>query len=221
MKRFIRILALGLLCGIGLTAARSMLHLSRGVVWVALTVLFLGIFAVNYLYIRHYNNKIRAILPLLEQNQTRAFITALEDLRERVRGNYLKNLVDMDLAIGYLQERRFDEAIGLMEALFAQNLKGVWNIVLRLNLCFSYFRAGRYREGMELYEDSRAIFDRAQGNSGYQGTLALVETFVAITEGRFQDAQTQLDEARATWNTPRSQANYYYLQTLLEQQYQD
>ena len=80
MKRFIRILALGLLCGIGLTAARSMLHLSRGVVWVALTVLFLGIFAVNYLYIRHYNNKIRAILPLLEQNQTRAFITALEDL---------------------------------------------------------------------------------------------------------------------------------------------
>ena len=138
-----------------------------------------------------------------------------------VRGNYLKNLVDMDLAIGYLQERRFDEAIGLMEALFAQNLKGVWNIVLRLNLCFSYFRAGRYREGMELYEDSRAIFDRAQGNSGYQGTLALVEIFVAITEGRFQDAQTQLDEARATWNTPRSQANYYYLQTLLEQQYQD
>ncbi len=108
-----------------------------------------------------------------------------------------------------------------MEALFAQNLKGVWNIVLRLNLCFSYFRAGRYREGMELYEDSRAIFDRAQGNSGYQGTLALVEIFVAITEGRFQDAQTQLDEARATWNTPRSQANYYYLQTLLEQQYQD
>ncbi len=67
MKRFIRILAIGLLCGIGLTAARSMLHLSRGVVWVALTVLFLGIFAVNYLYIRHYNNKIRAILPLLEQ----------------------------------------------------------------------------------------------------------------------------------------------------------
>lgn len=218
MKRFFLILAAGLVCGIALAVVQSALHLSQAVVWLFLAVIVIGIFVFNILYVRHYVKQVQAVLPLLEQNQVRAYIEAMEDLRGRVKGKFLKNLVDMDLSVGYLEERRFDEAIGMMEALSEQGLKGNWNTVLRMNLCFTYFRAGRYREGMELYEESRSIFDRAQGNSGYRGTLALVEIFVAITEGRYADAQIQLDEARATWNTPRSQANYYYLQTLLDEQ---
>lgn len=221
MKRFLLILAAGLVCGIALAVVRSALHLSQAAVWLLLAVAVTGIFVFNLLYVRRYVKQIQAVLPLLEQNQVRAYIEALEDLRGRVKGRFLKNLVDMDLSVGYLEERRFDEAIDMMEALSERGLKGNWNTVLRMNLCFTYFRAGRYQEGMELYEESRSTFDRVRGSSGYQGTLALVDIFVAITEGRYQDAQAQLDEARATWNTPRSQANYYYLQTLLEQQYEE
>lgn len=218
MKRFFLILAAGLVCGIVLAVVRSALHLSQAAVWLLLAVAVAGIFVFNLLYVRRYVKQIQAVLPLLEQNQVRAYIEALEELRGRVKGRFLKNLVDMDLSVGYLQDRRFDEAIDMMEALSEQDLKGNWNTVLRLNLCFTYFRAGRYREGMELYQESRSIFERARGSSAYQGTLALVEIFAAIAEGRYQDAQAQLDQARATWNTPRSQANYYYLQTLLDEQ---
>lgn len=218
MKRFFLILAAGLACGVVLAVVQRALHLSQAVVWLFLAVIVIGVFVFNFLYVRHYINQVRAALPLMEQNQVRAYIETLEDLRRRVKGRFLKNLVDMDLSVGYLHERRFDEAIDMMETLSERGLKGDWNTVLRLNLCFTYFRTGRYQEGMELYEESRPAFNRARRNSAYLSTLALVEIFVAITEGRYQDAQTQLDEARTTWNTPRSQASYYYLQTLLDEQ---
>lgn len=225
MKRVLRIFAIGILLGMVMAVIRQSLAIdSRSFLrwyWAAAAVVLIVVFAVNLLYTLRYLNKMRQAMPLLEENRTDAYINTVEELLHRVRGRYLKNLFRLNLAAGYLQARRFDQAIDLLETLSQQPLSGTVKIAHRLNLCFGYFRIGRYEDALALYYASQKEFERAQKVPSCRSTLDIIETFADIAEGRYDDAKARLDGARAqsdTWNTPRAQSVYYYLQTLLEQQ---
>lgn len=222
MKRFIRILALGLVTGIVLTVLQNSLQIDRQVFlrcfWVGAAVILVAVFAFNLIYSNHYFKKMRALIPLLDENRIDEYISGVEELLQQAKGKYIKTMLQLNLAVGYLDARRFQEGIELLESLPEDTLKGNVKNAYELNLCFAYFRSGRYDDAMEMYRDCEKQFIKFRTIPAYQRSVTILDTFADIICQRYDSARTQLEYAQSTWTDPRSQTSFYYLQTLLEEQ---
>lgn len=185
---------------------------------IASTTIVVGAVLVNLLYSLNYYVKTRRLARLLDEEDPDGYVAGIESLLKTARGHRLKDLLNLNLAAGLIETKRFDDAITLLESLPERHLKRKSEIAARrINLCIAYFEAGRYEKSLALIDESRPLFEGCP----YDASVASVDIMAAIMEKRFDQAQIMLEEARDTHRGPRFQKAFEDLSRILEAQRTD
>lgn len=202
---------------LGLIQRRFQIDLLR--VLIGCWLVLLAAVLVNVLYNLSYQRKARALLPLLGEGKAREYIRGMENLLQTAKGQGLKAILRLNLAMGYMEAQDFDTAISLMEGLPGRRLnRDALRLTRCVNLFQCYFQVGRYDEGLALYHDNQALLQLYERDKAYGGSVAVVNILAAIQEGRREEAERLLDAARNTWSDPRFQTVAQKIEDSLAQQ---
>lgn len=221
VKHYLRVVLFGVCLGIFLVfVQRQIFHVETGEFlhwyWIAGALVVAGAVAFNILYVARYGKKMREASALLEAGENQAYINAMEALREKARGRYLKALIGLNLSAGYCAAKRYSQAISLLEPLPESWLRPDAKMVRRLNLCVCYFHSGQAAKGLALYDESREIFAPFRDSAYYGWNMAMLDMLAGLAQGRYEEVQAMLDAAREKWNLPRFHEDYQRLQEELD-----
>ncbi len=187
MKKVLKIIGIGFICGIFLLFIQRFFSIPEdiflkyyyviGFSVIILTVLF------NVLYNLSYCKKINKAIVLFKNGRPKEYIDQMERIKEKAKGRALRRLIDINLGAGYYDLKQYDKAIALLEPLSKEKLRGALQIVCLLNLCLSYFRAQENKKAMALYDQSKNKFDKFKSMGKYAENIILLEIFVALEKG--------------------------------------
>lgn len=221
MKHFCKVVAAGIVLGLLLAAVRELFQMDEAAFihfyLVAGIAVVAGAALLNLLYTGKYQKRMRQALALLEEGRAREYTEAVENLLASARGRALRNLLQLNLSAGYCEQKQFDRAIGVLEELSGERLWGMMKAVHRLNLSLCYFYTRQGEKALALYSESRESFSRFRGNPALGGNLAVLDMFAAIECGRYDEAGGLLESARKSWDNPRLQEDYRYIEDLLKE----
>lgn len=184
MKRARKIIIIGICLGLVLVIFKEGFRIDGAVFMrgylTAAVIIVIGAVLVNVFYNIFYQNKIQKIAKLLGEGKPQEYIDGMEALLKTTKGENLRNVLTLNLAAGYVEIKRFDTAIPMLEELAGKNLKGsVVNVAYRINLCMSYFETGQYEKAMALYNESRTFFEKYRNGTVYGDGIATLDTLAA------------------------------------------
>lgn len=218
-KRSIKIIIGGVGVGLLLGIVRSVFGINEALFmqyyWITGGAIIVGVVLVSILYFNSYRKKMQKAVALLEEGKTTEYIDTMEILLQKARGRHLKNVIRINLSAGYCDLKQFDKAIQILEGLSEEKLTGELKMIQRLNLCLCYFRTCQASRAVELYEASQKDFRSFRKLSFYGGNFAVLDMLIAIEKGQLEYAEKILETAKKTWNTPRLQNDYLYIEELL------
>ena len=149
MKRIMKIFIIGVCIGIVALLIQKSFHIDEDVFmrgyYIAAIVIVIGAVLFNILYNRYYFKKVRILSEQLLEEKPQAYIEAIQTLLKTAKGRYLQNTLRLNLTAGYMEQKRFEEAIEILEGLSHKQRKGaVVNVVYCINLFICYFETNQY-----------------------------------------------------------------------------
>ena len=92
--------------------------------WIAAVAIVLGAVLINVCYNLIYFNKVKKIAKLLSEEKPQEYIDGIENLLKTAKGKTLRNILELNLAAGYIEVKQFDIAIPMLEILSHERLRG-------------------------------------------------------------------------------------------------
>lgn len=216
MKRFAKIMIVGVCLGLVLLLVKIAFQIPENVFWWFYVVLsgitIVGISAFNVAYNLYYQKKMKTALQLLKAGQVESYIAEVESMRSRAKGRFANNMLTINLSAGYCNLKQYDKAAELLERLSDVKLPGVYRLIHRINLCNCYFYRKQADRVISLYESSGEIFAPYRNNKLYGGHIALMDIFAAVSRKDAARAAELLQTARSTWDDSQFLEDYRYLE---------
>ncbi len=204
MKRVMKIMGIGFVCGIILLVIQKVFSIPedtflKGYYTVGIFVI-VSVVLFNIFYNLSYNKKVQKAITLLKNGRPEEYIEQMEIIKQKAKGSTLRRMLDINLSAGYYDLKQYDKAIALLEPLYQVKLRGVMQIVWLLNLCLSYFHVQQNEKAMELYYQSKNKFDKFKSRGKYTENIMLLEIFVALEKREFSLADELIEalEKQAT-----------------------
>lgn len=221
MKRIGKVVLFGVCLGLVLVLIQNSFQIPEDVFmqgyWIAAIVVVLGALVINISYNLYYTAKMKKLLPLLYGGEPRGYIEGMDALRKSAKGKTLRSTLELNLAAGYMEEKDYGTAISLLEAVDPKQLRvDSARVVRAINLCESYFLAGRTEKAQTLYDSSRPLFAKFRTGKAYGGNIAIVDVLEEISRGEFEQAKILLDKAKSTYQEPYLQKAYEEIGAILE-----
>lgn len=167
-------------------------------------------------YNASYQRKMYQAALLLRDKQVEAYIAQMERLLKTAMGRNLRNVIQLNLAAGYVEAKQYDTAAGILEGLSKGKLgSGAVAMLCNLNLCVSYFYAKQTDKAMELYHASKGQFEPFRKSKAYGGYIAEVDILAAIHSGQYDKAKKLLDTAQKNWSDARLQDAFREIRGML------
>ena len=222
MKHAGKIIIIGVGIGVVLLIVQKSLRIDEAAFsrayWLAAPIVIIGVVLINLLYNLFYINKMREIGRLLYTGKAREYVAGMEALLRTAKGKNLRHILALNLTAGYVELKEFDAAIGILEELSAQGLKGdAANVVHHINLCTSYFETGQYEKAMALYRESRPLFEKFRSNQSYGAYIAVLDMLAAAREQDYDRAEELLKAAMQMYDDPRVQKAFREIGQKLEE----
>lgn len=220
MKRKLKIVALGVCLGLALVAVQKSFRIDQDAFmcgyWIAALLLLIGVLVINSIYNISYQRRVRKTAVLLEAGRPQEYIAEMEKLLRTAKGQKLRKILKIDLAAGYINLKAFDKAAELLEGISDKGLAGTAvKTAYRLNLCTCYFNTAQEEKALELYNDSRKVFESQRGSKLYGANIAILDVLAAIQRGQYDRAEQLLDQARRAWSDPRFQEAFQEIEHTL------
>lgn len=119
MKRIAKIIIIGICFGLTLLLLKVIFGIDdttfmRGY-WIVAPAIVIGALIINVCYNLFYFNKVKKIVKLLNEEKPQEYIDRIEDLLKTAKGKNLRNILELNLAAGYIETKQFDIAIPLLE----------------------------------------------------------------------------------------------------------
>lgn len=185
--------------------------------WIGAIVVVLGMLVINISYNLYYIGKVKKLLNLLYGGEARGYIEGMEALLKTAKGKTLRSTLELNLAAGYMEEKDYGTAISLLEAVDPKQLRvDSARVVRAINLCESYFLAGKREKAQALYDSNRRLFAKFRTGKLYGGSIAIVDVLEEISLGEFDQAKILLDKAKSTYQEPYLQKAYEEIGAILE-----
>lgn len=221
MKRIGKVFLFGVCLGLVLVLIQNSFQIPEDVFmrgyWIGAIVVVLGALIINISYNLYYTAKMKKLLPLLFGGEPRGYIEGMEALRKSAKGKTLRGTLELNLAAGYMEEKDYETAISLLEAVEPRQLRvDSARVVRAINLCESYFLAGHTEKAQTLYDSSRPLFAKFRTGKLYGGNIAIVDVLEEISRGEFHQAKILLDKAKSTYQEPYLQKAYEEIGAILE-----
>ena len=220
MKRAGKIIIIGVGIGVVLVIVQKSLRIDEAafsrVYWLAAPVVIIGAVLINLLYNLFYINKMREIGCLLYTGKAREYVAGMEDLLRTAKGKNLRHILALNLTAGYVELKEFDTAIGILEEMSAQGLKGAAaNTAHHINLCMSYFETKQYGKAMALYAESQPLFQKYRSEKHYGAYIVILDMLAAVREKDYARAGKLLSAALETYDDPRLQKAFHEIEPVL------
>lgn len=220
MKRFLKMIAIGVTIGILLVIVQIAFNIPREIFLhyykICGVAVILGVVFFNLFYNLSYQKKMKEAVKFLEAGNEKEYIEEVEALLSTAKGRNLKNFLKVNLSAGYCDLNEYEKAIGLLESLMDEKMYGVLKMVQRLNLCVCYFYSNKGKKAMDLYESSQKEFAPFLKAKLYGGNIAVLSIFAAIEKGDLANAGNLLKSAREEWDNSRLQDDYQYLEERIQ-----
>ena len=147
--------------------------------WMAAPFLVIGAVVVYAGYQVYYQRKMQKLAGLLEQGKTREYVDGLMKLRETAKGKNLRNVIDLNLAAGYVESKQYGAAVMILESLPEEVIRNEnLRVVYCINLCTSYFESGKKEKAEKVYEENRGLFEKFRGGKMYGECIAELDEMV-------------------------------------------
>lgn len=144
--------------------------------WIAAPFLVIGAVIIYVGYQVYYQRKMRKLTVLLEQGKAREYVDGMMMLRETVKGKNLRNVIDLNLAAGYVESKQYGAAVMILESLPEADLKHEnLKLVYGLNLCMSYFENGKREKAKDVYEKYQVLFKSYREDKTYGDCVAKLD----------------------------------------------
>lgn len=204
MKRYIKLTLIGVGIGLLLVALQGALHLDKDVffrwVYVIATAIVLGSLLSNIVYNLSYFKKVKKALALLEDGRPQEYIAEMEKLLQTAKGWKLRELLTMDLIIGYLEDGRPQEYITEVEKLLQTARGHKMKALLTVNLAAGYADLKEFDRAITLLEgisDQEPVDSTAE--TAYRLNLCICYFRTARREqaiALYKDSQTVFESQR-------------------------
>ena len=213
MKRFGKILMLGICIGIVSVFIQNTFHIEKttflrsywmiGIAVVLLAVLF------NIGYNLVYLKKMNSAMQLLESCRPQEYVQTMERLLQKAKGKGLQKVLLLNLTAGYCDLKEYEKALEILENMSRTKLKGGLELVHHINLCMCYFYTGQIEKAMALYEKPKEGFPAyIKYPDAFTQYFFSLDILAAIAATDFTKAQELLKQAEEAWHNPRSQKLY-------------
>ena len=220
MKRAGKIIIIGVCIGVVLLIVQKSLRIDEAAFsrayWLAAPIIIIGVVLINLLYNLFYINKMREIGRLLYTGKAREYVAGMEALLKTAKGKNLRHILALNLTAGYVELKEFDTAIGILEEMSAQGLKGAAaNTAHHINLCMSYFETKQYGKAMALYAESQPLFQKYRSEKHYGAYIVILDMLAAVREKDYARAGKLLSAALETYDDPRLQKAFHEIEPVL------
>lgn len=119
MKRAAKIVLIGVCFGLILLFLKISFRIDDAAFmhgyWIAAVAIVLGAVLINVCYNLIYFNKVKKIAKLLSEEKPQEYIDGIENLLKTAKGKTLRNILELNLAAGYIEVKQFDIAIPMLE----------------------------------------------------------------------------------------------------------
>ena len=203
---------IGLILGAAIVMLQRRFRLDPKLTVTAYIAVIVLCLAFNLVYNSRYLKKANALLPFLESGKTGEFISTMESLIQKAKGQKLKELLRLNLSAGYGRAGQHDRAIELLEDLPEKPFPKQFKMVRRMNLCGSYFAVGENAKGLELYRASQECFEPFRADLPYSRNLAALDISAAAAEGDYHRARELLAHAKSTLSEDEYQTIFHELE---------
>lgn len=210
MKRILKIFIIGVCIGIVALLIQKFFHIDEDVFmrgyYIVAIVIIIGAALFNILYNRYYFKKVRILSEQLLEDKPQAYIEGIQTLLKTAKGRYLQNTLRLNLTAGYMEQKRFEEAIQILEGLSDKQRKGaVVNVVYCINLFICYFETNQYEKATVLYQANEQLLQKFRGGKSYGANIAILDIQTAIMKKDYEEAEDLLEKAKQTYDTPQFQ----------------
>lgn len=210
MKRILKIFIIGVCIGIVALLIQKFFHIDEDVFmrgyYIVAIVIIIGAVLFNILYNRYYFKKVRILSEQLLEEKPQAYIEGIQTLLKTAKGRYLQNTLRLNLTAGYMEQKRFGEAIQILEGLSDKQRKGaVVNVVYCINLFICYFETDQYEKATALYQANAQLLQKFRGGKSYGANIAILDIQTAIMKKDYEEAEDLLEKAKQTYDTPQFQ----------------
>lgn len=221
MKRIMKIFILGVCIGIVALLIQKSFHIDEDVFmrgyYIVAIVIIIGAVLFNILYNRYYFKKVRVLSEQLLEEKPQAYIEGIQTLLKTAKGRYLQNTLRLNLTAGYMEQKRFDEAIEILEGLSDKQRKGaVVNVVYCINLFICYFETNQYEKATALYQANAQLLQKFRGRKSYGANIAILDALMAIMKKEYLEAEDLLEKAKQTYDAPQFQKAFQEISGKLE-----
>lgn len=223
MKRVARIILIGIGIGLALLLFKKSIGIDDKTFmhgyWITSITIVLGAVLINLCYNLIYFNKSKKIIKLLSEEKPQEYIAGIENLLKTAKGKNLRNILELNLAAGYIETKQFDIAIPMLEKLSHERLIGSSvNVVHKINLCLSYFETAQYEKAITVYNENQGLFQQYRHHKIYGGNIAILDIIAAIINEQYNQAEELLDTAKKMYDDPRLQKSFREILDILNKE---
>ena len=220
LKRVARIILIGIGIGLALLLFKKSIGIDDKTFmqgyWITSITIVLGAVLINLCYNLIYFNKSKKIIKLLSEEKPQEYIAGIENLLKTAKGKNLRNILELNLAAGYIETKQFDIAIPILEKLSHERLRGFSvNLVHKINLCLSYFETEQYEKAITVYNENQGLFQEYRYHKIYGGNIVILDVLAAIINEQYNQAEELLDIAKRKYVDARLQKSFQEILDIL------
>ena len=220
LKRAARIILIGIGIGLALLLFKKSIGIDDKTFmhgyWITSITIVLGAVLINLCYNLIYFNKSKKIIKLLSEEKPQEYIAGIENLLKTAKGKNLRNILELNLAAGYIETKQFDIAIPILEKLSHEQLRGFSvNLVHKINLCLSYFETEQYEKAITVYNENQGLFQEYRYHKIYGGNIVILDVLAAIINEQYNQAEELLDIAKRKYVDARLQKSFQEILDIL------
>lgn len=205
MKRFIRIIGIGIPLGIVLIVIKNVMNIEDDVFWkqymIVGALVIVGAVIINCIYQIKFVKKLNKITKLItEDDNIDLFFEKIEKLLTKCKSNYNRSLLLINLSYGYAKKEQYAKGLEVLESIEPKRVKGINKIIFYLNMSCFHFHLGNYEDVISITEKNSKEFSKFKNNPHLGWNIASNNIYFYIAKGEFEEAKKLIEEAKEKWN---------------------
>ncbi len=205
MKRFLKIVAIGIPLGIILVIIENVMNLDHEMVfryyWICGSIFILAVLFINLIYQFSFIKKVKKVTSSItsEEKNFDLFFEETEKMLTKYKSSYNRGLLLINLSYAYGLKKDYQKGLETLKSIEVKKVKGINKIIYSLNLsCFNFY-LGNYEEVIKITDKFNKEFQKFKENPILGWNIASNKIYYYIAKGEFQEAKKFLEEAKSNW----------------------
>lgn len=221
MKSFKKSLLYGVTIGILMVVTIKTFNIDpelvkKNYLWVAITIIAL-VAGINLGYNIIYMNKMKKLMPLFSQKRYKDFVTEVDKLLLKAKGNYLRSVLKINQSSAYINLDEFNKAENVLKSIDIGGLKSDdIQIIYWINMCTLKYNKKNFDGFRKSYEEGKKVFEKYKDNPHYRENIMRITMNAKVVDKKFDEAQAILDNLKETYKTEELKKEYDRLQKTLD-----